>query len=151
MPFYFAYGSNMDRDAMGVRCPRSLPLGAGWLTGFRFVVTVDGYASISPEAASMVYGLIWHLDPRDEATLDDYEEVAGGLYTKTTQSVCTTGLDRQALVYVGQGSFPGEPRPGYMESVVAAAEACALPPGHLEELRRWLPRPGVAPESEPST
>ncbi|MGL4494164.1 MAG: gamma-glutamylcyclotransferase family protein, partial [Beijerinckiaceae bacterium] len=46
MPLYFAYGANMDREGMAKRCPASKPLGLARLARHRFVVTVDGYASV---------------------------------------------------------------------------------------------------------
>ena len=34
---YIAYGSNMNRDQMSVRCPHAKPLGAYYLDGWRLV------------------------------------------------------------------------------------------------------------------
>ena len=48
MPLCFAYGSNMDRAAMAVRCPASTPLGTARLARHRFIVTREGYASRRP-------------------------------------------------------------------------------------------------------
>lgn len=38
MPLYFAYGSNMDREAMRVRCPNSRALGRARLARHRFFI-----------------------------------------------------------------------------------------------------------------
>ena len=32
---YIAYGSNMDRDQMAMRCPNAKPVGLGWISGAR--------------------------------------------------------------------------------------------------------------------
>ena len=43
---HFAYGSNMSRALMGVRCPGATALGTATLDGWRFVIGVDAYASV---------------------------------------------------------------------------------------------------------
>ena len=141
MPFYFAYGANMDETAMRQRCPSSRPIGPGRLLGHRFFVSEDGYASVKREAGAAVHGLAWDLALADVPALDRYEEVAAGLYAKRLMPVRAGSRIAPALVYVGRGTRPGVAAPGYMEAVVAAAEACALPRSHLRDLRGWLPGP----------
>ena len=42
-------------------------------------------------------------------------------------------------MYVAGDPARGTAVAGYMEKVVAAAEAHGLPPAYVDELRRWLP------------
>lgn len=87
MRLHFAYGSNMSRSHMAVRCPQAIALGTAVLAGWRFVVGMDGYASIVQERGSQVRGVLWRLSPRDLAALNAYENVQGGLYRLRTLPV----------------------------------------------------------------
>jgi gamma-glutamylcyclotransferase (GGCT)/AIG2-like uncharacterized protein YtfP len=147
MPLYFAYGANMDRDAMALRCPRSRALGRAKLARHRFIITRDGYASVLRDPRATVHGVIWDLALSDMRTLDKFEDVDRGLYAKIMQPVITEEGSRRALVYVGVNAEAGSPRAGYLEAVIAAAETWSLPPAHLLEMRRFL-RSGPALHSE---
>jgi gamma-glutamylcyclotransferase (GGCT)/AIG2-like uncharacterized protein YtfP len=136
---HFAYGSNLDRDAMRRRCPAAALMSAARLDGWRFVITRDGYASVVPAAGSVVHGIVWRLGARDLAALDAYEALGSGLYQRRTLSVCTTAGRLPALVYVGRERRQGRPHPGYQENVVAAARDVGLPGAYVRSLERWLP------------
>lgn len=139
MPLYFAYGSNMDRAAMAARCPASKSVGVARLVRHRFFVTTDGYASVTRDPRRAVWGLLWDLALGDVPALDRWESLPSGLYAKTVQPVLTPQGPRRALLYIARATRPGQPEPGYMEGVVAAAEAAGLPPEYRRELEAWLP------------
>ncbi len=143
MPLYFAYGSNLDVAAMTARCPASKPLGVARLPRHRFVVTRDGYASVARDARATVWGLMWDIPFADMPALDRYESVAGGLYVKLMQSVLTAGGARRALIYAARTSGTEQPRPGYLEGVIAAAHACGLPEDYVREIEAWSPQGGA--------
>jgi hypothetical protein len=149
MPLYFAYGSNMDVEAMRLRCPRSTALGPARLARHRFFIMAGGYASVMRDARREVHGVLWDLALCDVGALDAYEDVHSGLYRKLMQPVLRgQGGCARALVYVGGSVTPAAPLPGYMESVLAAARAWALPEGYLRELASLAPmsaRAGDAP------
>ncbi|WP_406853886.1 gamma-glutamylcyclotransferase family protein [Alsobacter sp. KACC 23698] len=141
MPLYFAYGSNMDRAAMAQRCPGSRPVGLARLPRHRFLITVDGYASVARDPRRTVHGMLWDLALSDVPALDRYESLHTGLYAKISQPVVTQGGARRALVYVGRSARPGKPKPGYMEGVLAAARDAGLPAEYLYELEHGEPAP----------
>jgi len=143
MPLYFAYGSNMDRAAMAARCPASQPFGLGRLARHRFVVTREGYASVLRDPRRTVWGLVWDIAFADMPALDRYESVAGGLYVKLTQPVITDRGPRRALIYVGRSAGTGQPRPGYLEAVAAAAREVGLPADYVAEIEAWSPQLGA--------
>lgn len=142
MPLYFAYGANMDVAAMAARCPRSRPLGRARLARHRFIVMETGYASVTRDNRATVHGLLWDLALSDTPALDRYEDVARGLYRKLVLPVLreTTPGSAHALVYVGCAEREGAPRPGYMESVAAAARALTLPTPYVAFLDSLIPR-----------
>ncbi|MGA8076283.1 MAG: gamma-glutamylcyclotransferase family protein [Xanthobacteraceae bacterium] len=137
---HFAYGSNMHRAVMRRHAPAAEPMGIARLADFRFVITTDGYASIEPLRAGRVHGVLWRLTPRDRATLDIWENIAGGLYRAETLAVDRAGTRRPALVYMARPRPPGRPKPGYMEIVVAAAREWEMPQPYIASLQGWLPR-----------
>ncbi|MDB5640961.1 MAG: gamma-glutamylcyclotransferase [Hyphomicrobiales bacterium] len=148
MPLYFAYGSNMDVEAMRLRCPRSTPLGVARLARHRFFIMQGGYASVMRDPRREVHGVLWDLALSDVRTLDAYEDVRSGLYRKVVQPVLRgQGASARALVYVGGSVAPAPPLPGYMESVLSAARAWDFPETYLRELAAFAPgagRPGAA-------
>jgi len=137
---HFAYGSNMNRSVMRRHAPQAEPIGVAALANCRFVITADGYASIDRKRTETVYGVLWRLTPRDRATLDGWENVAGGLYRAETLPVLAAGVRRMALTYVARPQPQGRAKAGYMELVIAAALEWRLPQAYILSLRRWLPR-----------
>jgi cation transport regulator ChaC len=135
---YFAYGSNMDVSQMCVRCPDSVLASVGSLAGWKFRINTRGVATIVPQDGSTVYGVLWRLSPADEESLDRYEGVGMGLYSKKTMDVrLSDGSRVHALVYVAEDDHPGTPRPEYLEGIVSAALRIGLPAPYVEELRVW--------------
>ncbi|KQT50483.1 gamma-glutamyl cyclotransferase [Methylobacterium sp. Leaf456] len=140
MPLYFAYGANMDAAAMALRCPASRLIGRGRLPRHRFVIMREGWASVVRAPAATVWGVLWELALSDVPALDRYEGVAGGLYVKAHQPVVTDKGIKRALIYLGRSPPPGVPRPGYLEAVLAAAEAAQLPGAYRQEIGGWMRR-----------
>lgn len=134
MPLYFAYGSNMDRAAMAARCPGARMVGLARLARHRLAVMREGYATVVRDPRRAVHGVLWDLPLSDIPALDRYEEVASGLYAKRRQPVATAAGARMALVYLGANAGPGVPRPGYLESVLAAAREIGLPETAVEQI-----------------
>jgi gamma-glutamylcyclotransferase (GGCT)/AIG2-like uncharacterized protein YtfP len=142
MPFYFAYGSNMDETAMRKRCPNAKALGRARFMRHRFVLMGNGYASVCRDSRAVVHGVLFDLALSDVAPLDRYEEVSRGLYTKHVQPVLRDGgAPCQALIYFGTDPTTGrDPPPGYMEGIVEAARVAALPGPHIAMLESLVPR-----------
>lgn len=151
MPLYFAYGANMDVAAMETRCPASRPLGTARLMRHRIAIMREGYATVLRDPQALVHGVLWDLAVADVPALDKYEAVAQGLYAKITQGVVTGAGARRALVYVGANAGPGRPKPGYLEGILASAEAWNLPAGYRAQIARLgergsgLPPPVASP------
>lgn len=141
MPLYFAYGSNMDVEAMRSRAPNSRPLCVARLPRSRFIIMEGGYASVVRDPQRTVHGVLWDVALADIRLLDRYEDIASGLYRKIQQPVLRDGGgSARALIYIGASSARGEPHPGYMESVISAARAWSLPEAYMRELSMLAPR-----------
>ena len=134
---YFAYGSNMSRASMARRCPNARAIGPARLEAWRFIVSLDGFASVVPAPGGIVHGVLWRLSARDLATLNAYESLDSGLYLRRTLPVRSASRVVPALVYVGRERRPGQPRPGYQRVLVAAAREWQLPEPYVRALERW--------------
>ncbi|TAJ32767.1 gamma-glutamylcyclotransferase family protein [Bosea sp. (in: a-proteobacteria)] len=146
MPLYFAYGLNMDPAGMAQRCPRARAIGPARLPRHRFIVTRDGYASVTRDAREEVHGVLWDCTLADIRVLDKFEDVASGLYVKINQPVIVPGGAKRALIYIGRSAEPGKARPGYMETVIAGAEQFGLPDAYVAGLNRFLSGGALAPK-----
>jgi Gamma-glutamyl cyclotransferase, AIG2-like len=139
VPLYFAYGSNMNVEAMARRCPRSKALGLGRLERHRLAVMREGWLTAVRDPSSAVQGVLWSLALSDIAALDRYEGLSQGLYAKLTQPVIAERGPKQAIVYFGANAGPGVLRPAYIAEVLAAARSWQLPADDvaaLEQLAR---------------
>jgi gamma-glutamylcyclotransferase (GGCT)/AIG2-like uncharacterized protein YtfP len=120
---------------MQALCPKSRPLGVARLAKHRIFVMEEGYASVRPDASTMVHGVLYDLALSDVPGLDRYEEVGRGLYRKLTQPVLRTGAAPvRALIYVGRSQTEAMPRPDYWRSILAAARDWALPQPYMSHL-----------------
>jgi hypothetical protein len=136
MPLYFAYGSNMNVNAMARRCPRSRALGLARLERHRLQVMREGWLTAVRDSSSAVHGVLWDLALSDVSGLDRYEGVPQGLYAKLMQPVVTERAPKQAIVYFGANAGPGTARPAYIAEVLAAARSWPLPAEGVEALER---------------
>jgi hypothetical protein len=137
MTLYFAYGSNLDRTAMHRRCPHVRVVGTAVLENYRFFVGLDGWGSVAPAPGQAVHGVLWHLTPRDRATLNAYELLDKGLYEVRTLPVRTGARRRPAMTYLLRRRIVGRPRPGYVELIAAAARGWELPENYVRSIERW--------------
>src|SRR5260370_9532237 len=86
MPLYFAYGSNMDVNAMARRCPRSKAVGLARLERHRLAVMREGWLTAVRAPSSAVHGVLWDLALSDIAALDRYEGLSPGFYVQLTHA-----------------------------------------------------------------
>jgi cation transport regulator ChaC len=137
MTLYFAYGSNMSRALMRHRCPKASALGNAALEGHRFFIGCEGWGSAAPSAGETVHGVLWRLTPRDVAALNAYELLHKGLYEVRYLPVRQGARRLAAMVYLLRRREPGRPKPGYMETIAAAAREWQLPEDYIGTLTRW--------------
>ncbi len=144
MPLYFAYGSNMDSEAMRRRCPKSRALGRARLVRHRFFIMSSGHGSVKRDTRMDVHGVLYDLALSDIPALDRYEEVGRGLYQKITQPVLREGAAPvRAILYAGASAHEGVARESYLEGVIAAADDWGFPESYLSYLRSLAGRASV--------
>jgi hypothetical protein len=135
MPLNFAYGSNMDAQAMASRCPGARFLGRAALPRFAFALMPDGYATVQRDPHAMTQGVLWDLSFGD---LDRYEGVAQGAYDKLSLPVLREkGASVRALIYIGRpGKVLGRAPADYMQKIILSAEAYEFEKDYVSSLRR---------------
>ena len=150
MPLYFAYGSNMDVVAMARRCPRAKPLGRARLARHQLAIMREGWLTAARDVRGDVHGVLWDVAFADMRALDQYEQLASGLYTKTQQPVIGERGAKQALVYFGANSGPGVAAANYIVSVLAAARHWRQPAATIARLESFSAAAGVARSAPPA-
>jgi gamma-glutamylcyclotransferase (GGCT)/AIG2-like uncharacterized protein YtfP len=126
LPLCFAYGSNMDADAMRARCPGASLIGRARLPRHRRAAMREGYLTVVRDPRGEVRGLLWDVPLSAMPALDRYEGVARRLYVKQQQMVIAEVGPRRALVYFGANAGPGVLEAAYAAQVRAAAETAGL-------------------------
>ena len=114
---YFAYGSNLWRKQMLVRCPDHSEIGTGCLRGWRWIITTRGYASIVMSKGDFILGSVYELSEADVLALDRFEGVAQGHYRKEMIEIDLDGHTLICLVYVDQVAREGEPKEEYIARI----------------------------------
>ena len=123
---------------MRARCPGARALGTTTLSGWRFIIGLDGFASLARQPGGRVHGVLWRLSTRDVAAINAYESVQSGLYLCRRLPV-RLKLSTPALVYIARRGGRGTPRPGYMHQVLEAARDWGLPQPYIRSIARWAP------------
>jgi gamma-glutamylcyclotransferase len=141
---YFAFGSNLWRHQMVIRCPGNREFGAGRLKGWRWIITARGYASIVVSENDYVLGTVYELTEADMCNLDSFEGVAQGSYRKETVRVEVAGREMDCLVYIDPVVQKGKPKEEYVARINHGIRDACLPE---EYTNRYL-RPFIPPGSE---
>jgi gamma-glutamylcyclotransferase (GGCT)/AIG2-like uncharacterized protein YtfP len=140
---YFAYGSNLNRSDMRVRCPDARPGVRARLEGCR--LTFRGVADIEPAEGRTVHGALWSLSPQDNRALDRYEGAPSN-YCRQIVEVETGEGRLTAMTYVmTRRDYLGLPSAWYLGRIEAGFEEWGLPRSELlralHETRTELARP----------
>jgi len=136
---YFAYGSNMNPTQMGERCPAAIALGVVILRGWDIAINERGVATIFPadgDESVVMEGVLWSVTDSCLETLDYYEGVRSGVYRREEVRIVTADQDVEAVAYVASSSGHGDPRPGYLETVLEGADHFKVSPAYRIRLER---------------
>ena len=141
MTLYAAYGSNLDSRQMLRRAPHSPIRGTGWLVGWRLTFGGEdlgwegSLTTVVEDPLEQVYVALYDVTAADEQTLDDWEGLGIGIYTKIRVRVHTLDGEELAWVYVLDGYEGGLPSARYLGQLAEAAEAAGAPDDYVLALR----------------
>ena len=147
-PLYFAYGSNLEPVQMAQRCPDHRVVGRAVLRGHR--IRFRGYgrdwqgavATVEPDPARDVHGVVFALTENDYRTLDGYEGYDGpgaesSLYDRVRVKVEVEGgkmIDVET--YVIRPLPEGEPSRRYRDAIVRGMRHHGLPAEAIAAIER---------------
>ena len=121
MKYYIAYGSNLNKEQMAVRCPDAYPIGTGVINNAELVFRSNfrgcGVANVEPKKGSKVPIGIWAISDKDEKALDRYEGYPY-LYDKETMMLNMDGDKVEAMIYLmNPGQMLTIPSLGYLNTI----------------------------------
>ena len=141
---YFAYGSNINLDQMQYRCPDASVYGQAVLDNYDLRFRGSGVATVEPKEGACVYGLLWELTDKCEASLDRYEGYPR-LYFKQTLEVRTFDGQRvPVMAYIMNPELhlkPSLPPRDYYLGIKTGYEQNGLPPVEDPSLFPKVPDP----------
>ena len=116
---YLAYGSNLNKQQMQVRCPESKVVGTAYIEGYRLLFKgsrTGSYFTIEKQKGRRVPVGVWAVSKRDELHLDFYEGYPSFYYKKNLKVRLTeTGEEVDAFVYIMDEERPlGLPSKDYV-------------------------------------
>lgn len=100
---YAAYGSNLNTEQMGYRCPTAEICGKGIIQDYRLLfkgMPDSAYLTIESCRGKKVPVLVWEIGPEDEKALDMYEGYPNFYYKKDIQVELENGEVVTAMVYI---------------------------------------------------
>lgn len=123
--YYIAYGSNLNVQQMGMRCPNATVFGTAFLKGWELLFKgsrTGFYLTIERCEGGSVPVVIWEVAEIDEKALDRYEGFPIFYYKKEIEVCCRnsrTGMDQilTAFEYIMHEERPiGIPSTRYMST-----------------------------------
>lgn len=130
MKVYAAYGSNLNRNQMARRCPGAVPIGTGYLNGWR--LEFRGVLTIVEEPGSSMEVGLWVITDGDEESLDIYEGYPK-LYRKEQVSINHDGKQIQAMTYIMNQGTVRLPSRGYWETCIEGAYDFGISDRYLKD------------------
>lgn len=122
---YIAYGSNINKNQMALRCPTARVKGTGYIEGWSLYFKgspSSAVATIEPEKNSTVPVLVWEIEPDDEKALDRYEGFPW-LYRKEIITAVVGEKQVEGMVYIMNGErCYGAPSESYYETILQGYE-----------------------------
>ena len=95
---YIAYGSNMNVEQMGIRCPKATIISLGHLADWKLVF--KGVADMVPEKGAMCHVGMWEITADCERVLDRYEGYNPNHPTEGLYRKIYFGDDNEYMAYV---------------------------------------------------
>ncbi len=137
---YAAYGSNINLEQMAYRCPNSVPVGVGWISGWKLCFDTHADIRRSYEPSDTVPVLLWEIADEDWARLDRYEGFPK-YYVKETVIVYRYDdndccHEEEAIVYVMSSIFSEKysfPKEDYFNIILEGYEENGIDFSNLHE------------------
>lgn len=100
--YYVAYGSNLNKRQMMMRCPGAKAVGTGFIKGYELLFKgskTGAYLTIEKKRGGRVPIAIWKVTKEDELSLDRYEGYPN-FYYKADLKIKLDEKEIDAFVYI---------------------------------------------------
>jgi len=130
---YFAYGANLDRRAMRLRCPGCQPLTRALLPNHRLVFR--GAANIEFCPGEAVQGGLYRITPAGLAALDRFESFPRLYDRRNVQVASPEGTAYEATVYqmVRRNGY-APPFEGYLSTIISGCRDWGIPEEYIRKI-----------------
>ena len=149
---YFAYGSNLDKDQMAVRCTSARYIANACLKEYRLDFTRFSktrgcaVADVVEEDGSEVWGVIYEISEEDCNELDECEGYLSSTYKDDNAynreiievfENCDLDKPKKVSIYIAnQEPNPGYPSREYQDHILKGARHFNLPESYIEMLEQ---------------
>jgi gamma-glutamylcyclotransferase len=162
--YYFAYGSNMNKEQIFARCAQPKVVAVAKLP--RYQVAFYGYSkvwdgaveTVIPASDLEVWGVIYDLSSSDRDRLDDWQDArldgSGAYFHYPARVTDKDGKIYNVLLYKKDNlGIPQKPSQEYLNFIIQGAVDHELPSGYLETLWRIESRKAEfnVPRQKPSS
>ena len=129
---YMAYGSNLNKEQMSLRCPKAIPLKTIYLPNWRLVFR--GVADITEAKGFCVPIVLWQITKDCEKSLDRYEGFPN-LYRK--EFFHNSKTDELMMAYIINDFSIGKPPIPYFQSILEGYQDFNINDKYLFEAERY--------------
>ena len=133
---YVAYGSNLNKAQMAIRCPKAECLGSWTLDGWRLVFR--GVADMVRDDTSICEVGLWRITDECEEALDRYEgfpTLYRKHYFETNPTLPESG--EPMMAYLMNSDEVAMPSSGYLDSISEGYDDFGLAKSFLGEALDW--------------
>jgi gamma-glutamylcyclotransferase len=144
--YYFAYGSNMNREQMLARCGNPKLVGIAKLSDHQLgffgcsAIWDGGEESVIPAPGQEMWGVLYELNESDRERLDDAQDAlfdgSGSYFHSPVSVIDQEGKADTVLIYkkanLGDAQKPSQE---YLNFIVQGAADHGLPSDYVEKLR----------------
>ena len=123
---YIAYGSNMSREQMAVRCPGAKLVGTGILEGARLEFYLHATVEKTGDRKDRVPVAVWEIDEADERSLDLYEGFPDYYVKDTWKARLDDGTETEGMIYLMKRIRQSPPRAAYYGGIADAYRELGL-------------------------
>ncbi len=120
MPWYFAYGSNLNKKRLRGRVGNWEDSKKGILENYELSFDSRGYADAIEKPEGRVFGVVYLLTDKQLEMLDKYEGVHSGVYSRETVKINVNGEKLSAITYIrARKTAFSKPPVWYLELIIS--------------------------------
>jgi len=135
--YYFAYGSNLDKNQMKARVGDWKNSYKGILEGYRLTFDSRGKADIIEDKNGKVFGVVYELTEEQLNKLDIFEGIRNNIYKRHPVKVKVNNITIDAITYIRVIKTPfSPPDKNYLNKIIGGLQQHGYNSNIIEEAKR---------------